>query len=55
MEAGDLGERPRLMEMSYISLKHTSNCLSSTRPEEIVVTIDEVLPDQPPDTHSAGT
>ncbi|KAI3368358.1 hypothetical protein L3Q82_008063 [Scortum barcoo] len=50
-ELGELGEHPRLVEMSYISLNHT-NCLSSSRPEEIVVTIDETLQQQPPDTHS---
>ncbi|KAM3619237.1 uncharacterized protein V6R79_004954 [Siganus canaliculatus] len=47
----DLGERPRLMEMNYISLNHT-NCLSSNRAEEIVVTVDEKLQQRPPDTHS---
>lgn len=50
-EMSELGDRPRLVEMSYISLNHT-NCLSSNRPEEIVVTIDETLEQQPPDTHS---
>ncbi|XP_051233198.1 uncharacterized protein LOC127350527 [Dicentrarchus labrax] len=51
-EMSELGERPRLVEMSYISMNHT-NCLSSSRPEEIVVTIDETLQQQrPPDTHS---
>lgn len=50
-EMSELGERPRLVEMNYISLNHT-NCLSSNRMEEIVVTIDETLQQQPPDTHS---
>ncbi|XP_071342638.1 uncharacterized protein [Trachinotus anak] len=50
-EMSELGERPRLVEMSYISLNHT-NCLSSSRPEEVVVTIDETLQQRPPDTHS---
>ncbi|KAG7514588.1 hypothetical protein JOB18_038160 [Solea senegalensis] len=47
----ELGERPRLVEMSFISLNH-ANCLSAKRAEEIVVTIDETLPQRPPDTHS---
>ncbi|TKS74930.1 hypothetical protein D9C73_009013 [Collichthys lucidus] len=46
----EMSERPRL-EMSYISLNHT-NSLSSNRPEETVVTIDETLQQRPPDTHS---
>ncbi|XP_031138329.1 uncharacterized protein LOC116038233 [Sander lucioperca] len=50
-EMSELGERPRLVEMGYISLNHT-NCLSSIRPEETVVTIDETLQQRPPDTHS---
>lgn len=50
-EMSELGERPGLVEMSYISLNHT-NCLSSSRPEEVVVTIDETLQQQPPDTYS---
>ncbi|RVE73696.1 hypothetical protein OJAV_G00034080 [Oryzias javanicus] len=50
-EGTDRGERPRLVEMSYISLNHT-NTLTSGRPEEIVVTIDETLEQRPPDTHS---
>nr|XP_046248502.1 uncharacterized protein LOC124061042 [Scatophagus argus] len=50
-EMSELGERPRLMDLSYISLNHT-NCLSSSRPEEIVVTIDETLQQRPPDTRS---
>ncbi|XP_035813558.2 small integral membrane protein 44 [Amphiprion ocellaris] len=50
-ELSELGERPRLVGMSYISLNHT-NCLSSNRSEEIVITIDETLPQQPPDTPS---
>ncbi|KAK9519749.1 hypothetical protein VZT92_022458 [Zoarces viviparus] len=50
-EMSELHERPRLVEISYISLNHT-NCLSSNRPEETVVTIDETLQQQPPDNHS---
>ncbi|KAF1385302.1 hypothetical protein PFLUV_G00106320 [Perca fluviatilis] len=50
-EMSELGERPRLVEMGYISLNHT-NCLSSVRPEETVVTIDETLQQRPPDTPS---
>ncbi|KAL7397541.1 hypothetical protein ABVT39_023692 [Epinephelus coioides] len=50
-EMSELGERPRLVEMSYISLNHT-NCLSSNRLEETVITIDEMLQQRPPDTHS---
>ncbi|KAM7409359.1 hypothetical protein PAMA_001032 [Pampus argenteus] len=50
-ETTELGERPHLVEMSYISLNHT-NCLSSNRPEEIVVTVDETLQHHPPDAHS---
>ncbi|XP_041862381.1 uncharacterized protein LOC121653166 [Melanotaenia boesemani] len=50
-EMSELGERPRLVEMSYISLNHT-NCLSPNRPEEIVITIDETLEQHPPDTYS---
>ncbi|XP_074493111.1 uncharacterized protein LOC141768614 [Sebastes fasciatus] len=50
-EMSELGERPRLVEMSYISLNHT-NCLSSNRTEETVITIDETLQQRPPDTHS---
>ncbi|XP_040041323.2 uncharacterized protein LOC120824492 [Gasterosteus aculeatus] len=48
---GELAERPRLLEMSYISLNHT-NCLSADRPEDTAVTIDETLQRRPPDTHS---
>ncbi|XP_037324497.1 uncharacterized protein LOC119216139 isoform X1 [Pungitius pungitius] len=47
----ELAERPRVLEMSYISLNHT-NCLSANRPEESAVTIDETLQQRPPDTHS---
>ncbi|XP_069009019.1 uncharacterized protein [Embiotoca jacksoni] len=50
-EMSELGERPRLLEMSYISLNQT-DCLSAARPEEIAVTIDEPLQQRPPDTHS---
>jgi len=50
-EMSELGERPRLVEMSDIFLNHT-NTLGSNRPEETVVTIDETLQQQPPDTHS---
>ncbi|TNN74674.1 hypothetical protein EYF80_014992 [Liparis tanakae] len=50
-EMSESGERPRLVEMSYIFLNHT-NSLGSNRPEETVVTIDETLQQQPPDTHS---
>lgn len=47
----EMSERPPLVEMSYISLNHT-NHLSSTRLEEVVVTIDETLQQQPPNTPS---
>ncbi|KAM8875244.1 uncharacterized protein AB9W97_016143 isoform 2-T2 [Spinachia spinachia] len=47
----ELAERPRRLEMSYISLNHT-NCQSANRPEETVVAIDETLKQRPPDTHS---
>ncbi|CAJ1059434.1 uncharacterized protein LOC116695251 [Xyrichtys novacula] len=50
-EMTELGERPRLVEMNYISLNHT-NCLSSNRAEDVVVTIDETLQQRPPDTVS---
>ncbi|KAK5906768.1 hypothetical protein CesoFtcFv8_004681 [Champsocephalus esox] len=50
-EVRELNERPRLVEMSYISLNHT-NCLSSNRSEDTVITIDETLQQRPPDTHS---
>ncbi|XP_018545844.1 uncharacterized protein LOC108892644 isoform X1 [Lates calcarifer] len=50
-EVSELGERPRLVEMSYISLNHI-NCLSTNRPEDVVITIDETLQQHPPDTHS---
>jgi len=49
-EVRELNERPRLVEMSYISLNHT-NCLSSNRSEDTVITIDETLQQRPPDTH----
>ncbi|XP_023284751.1 uncharacterized protein LOC111671784 [Seriola lalandi dorsalis] len=51
-EMSELCEQPRLVEMSHISLNHHTNCLSSSRPEEVVVTIDETLQQRPPDTHS---
>ncbi|XP_063356869.1 uncharacterized protein LOC134646822 [Pelmatolapia mariae] len=48
----EMSERPPLVvEMSYISLNHT-NHLSSNRQEEVVVTIDETLQQQPPNTPS---
>ncbi|KAF0041672.1 hypothetical protein F2P81_005204 [Scophthalmus maximus] len=53
-EMGESGERPRLLEMGYISLNHT-NCLSSTAgqtEETTVVTIDETLPQRRPDAPS---
>ncbi|KAK2908288.1 uncharacterized protein [Channa argus] len=50
-EMSELGERPRLVEMNYVSLNHT-NCLSSNRLEEMVFTVDETLQQRPPDTHS---
>ncbi|XP_030289436.1 uncharacterized protein LOC115591659 [Sparus aurata] len=50
-EMSELSERPRPVDMSYISLNHT-NCLSPSRPEEVVVTVDETLQQRPPDTHS---
>ncbi|KAM8745582.1 uncharacterized protein AB9X84_016746 isoform 1-T1 [Acanthopagrus schlegelii] len=50
-EMSELSERPRPVDMSYISLNH-SNCLSPSRPEEVVVTVDETLQQRPPDTHS---
>ncbi|KAK5869456.1 hypothetical protein PBY51_024170 [Eleginops maclovinus] len=50
-EVRELNERPRLVEMSYISLNHT-NCLSSNRSEDTVITIDDTLQQRPPDTHS---
>ncbi|XP_047443637.1 uncharacterized protein LOC125009604 [Mugil cephalus] len=50
-EMTELSERPRLLEMSYISLNHTS-CLGPSRAEEVVVTVDETLLQRPPDTHS---
>lgn len=51
-ELGETGERPRLVEMSYVSLNHTTCLMASGRPEELVVTIDETLEQQPPDTPS---
>ncbi|KAM7012261.1 uncharacterized protein LKV04_022782 [Tautogolabrus adspersus] len=50
-EMTELGEQPRLMEMNYISLNHT-NYLSANRAQDVVVTIDEMLLQRPPDTHS---
>lgn len=47
----EMSERPLLVEMSYISLNHT-NHLNSNRQEEVVVTIDETLQQQPPNTPS---
>ncbi|XP_047231274.1 uncharacterized protein LOC124874105 [Girardinichthys multiradiatus] len=49
-EMGELAERPRLLEMSYISLNHT-NSLSPNRPEETVFTVDETLEQHLPDSH----
>ncbi|XP_074524717.1 uncharacterized protein LOC141789255 [Halichoeres trimaculatus] len=48
----ELVERPRLLEMNYVSLNHT-NCLSADRAEDVVdavVTVDETLLQRPPDT-----
>nr|XP_020481198.1 uncharacterized protein LOC109975027 isoform X2 [Monopterus albus] len=50
-EVSEMGERPRPVEMTCISLNH-SNCLSSSRPEEIVISVEETLQQRPPDTHS---
>ncbi|XP_034561615.1 uncharacterized protein LOC117828521 isoform X2 [Notolabrus celidotus] len=50
-EMTELGEHHWLEEMNYISLNH-SNCLSSNRVEDVVVTVDETLQQRPPDTHS---
>ncbi|KAJ8367128.1 hypothetical protein AAFF_G00330900 [Aldrovandia affinis] len=41
-EMSELSERPRLVEMTYISQNHNS-CLETAKPEELVVTIDETL------------
>ncbi|CAK6976411.1 uncharacterized protein LOC121900862 [Scomber scombrus] len=53
-EMSDLGERPHLVEMSYVSLNHTNCLLSSNRPDETVITVvgSETLQHRPPDADS---
>ncbi|KAK2835059.1 hypothetical protein Q5P01_015543 [Channa striata] len=46
-----VGRDAAAVEMNYVSLNHT-NCVSSNRLEEIVVTVDETLQQRPPDAHS---
>ncbi|XP_014877108.1 uncharacterized protein LOC106939265 [Poecilia latipinna] len=50
-EMSDLAERPRLLEMGYVSLNHTS-CPNASRPEETVFTVDETLQRHLPDSQS---
>ncbi|XP_054911329.1 uncharacterized protein LOC129375957 [Poeciliopsis prolifica] len=50
-EMSDPAERPRLLEVGYVSLNHTS-CLNPSRPEETVFTVDETLQPRLPDSQS---
>ena len=46
----EMSERPRMLEMNYIS-HNPSNYLDASKPEDLVVHIDETL-QLPLDTHS---
>lgn len=50
-QAGESEERPRLVELSLVSVGHTDR-LTSSRPEVMMVTVDETSPRRPPDTPS---
>ncbi|XP_029005044.1 uncharacterized protein LOC114854620 [Betta splendens] len=50
----EMSERPRLVEMSSVSLNH-SKCVSGSRAEATVVTVDETLQQQRPPDPQSGT
>lgn len=49
-EMNEMTERPRLVDINYITLNH-ANCLDTVSPEEFVVNINDTL-QLPPNTHS---